>query len=100
EALPLVLWTIAEEIRILLKLKSGVEQGRPLAMLLKENRIWGPRERSMAPALRRLERAALESALQQAAQIDKMIKGLRAKAYAGDAWDALLQLGLKIAQGR
>jgi DNA polymerase-3 subunit delta len=100
EALPLVLWAIAEEIRILLKLKSGVEQGRPLAMLLKENRIWGPRERSMAPALRRLERATLESALQQAAQIDKMIKGLRAKAFAGDAWDALLQLGLKIAQGR
>lgn len=100
EALPLVLWAIAEEIRMLLKLKSGVEQGRVLGMLLKENRIWGPRERSMAPALRRLERSTLEAALQEAAQIDKMIKGLRAKALAGDAWDALLQLGLKVAQGR
>jgi DNA polymerase-3 subunit delta len=68
-------------------------------VLLKEYRIWGPRERLMEPALRRLSLSALENALQQAAQIDKMIKGLRAKAYAGDSWDALLQLGLTVARG-
>ncbi|MDB5727686.1 MAG: polymerase subunit delta [Noviherbaspirillum sp.] len=99
EALPLVLWAMAEEVRTLLKLKSGVAQGRPLGMLLKEYRIWGPRERMMEPALRRLKLSTLESALQQAAQIDKMVKGLRARAFAGDAWDAMLQLGLKIARG-
>jgi DNA polymerase-3 subunit delta len=100
EALPLVLWAMAEEIRTLLKLKSGVAQGRPLGALLKEYRLWGPRERLMEPALRRLALSTLEGALQEAAQIDKMIKGLRAKAFAGDAWDALLQLGLKVATGR
>ncbi len=100
EALPLVLWAVAEEIRTLLKLKAGVEQGRPLGMLLKENRIWGARERLMDPALRRLKLSTLENALQEAAQIDKMVKGLRTKVFAGDAWDALLQLGLKIARGR
>ena len=99
EALPLVLWAVAEEIRTLLKLKSGMSQGRQLGMLLKEYRIWGPRERLMEPALRRLKLSTLESALRQAAQIDKMIKGLRAKAFAGDAWDGLLQLGLCIARG-
>jgi DNA polymerase-3 subunit delta len=100
EALPLVLWAVAEEIRTLLKLKAGVTQGRPLSMLLKEYRIWGPRERLMEPALRRLRLSTLEAALQEAAQIDKMVKGLRAKAFAGDAWDGMLQLGLKIAHGR
>lgn len=100
EALPLVLWAVAEEIRTLLKLKSGIAQGRALGMLLKEYRIWGPRERLMEPALRRLTLTALEAALQEAAQIDKMIKGLRANAYAGDPWDALLQLVLTIAHGR
>jgi DNA polymerase-3 subunit delta len=99
EALPLVLWAVAEEIRTLLKLKSGMAQGRPLGVLLKEHRIWGPRERMMEPALRRIPLAALESALQQAAQVDKMIKGLRAKAHAGDAWDSMLQLALKVARG-
>ncbi|MFZ6646349.1 DNA polymerase III subunit delta [Undibacterium sp. TJN25] len=99
EALPLVLWAVAEEIRSLLKLKSGMNQGRPLGMLLKEYRIWGPREKLMAPALNRVSQTTLEAALQDAAQVDKMVKGLRAKDFAGDAWDALLQLGLRIARG-
>lgn len=97
EALPLVLWAMAEEIRTLLKLKSGMTQGRPVGALLKEYRIWGPRERLMEPALRRLKLSTLQQALQEASQIDKMVKGLRAKAFAGDPWDALLQLGLKVA---
>ena len=99
EALPLVLWAVAEEIRTLLKLKSGMAQGRPLGMLLKEYRIWGPRERMMEPALRRISLATLEAAMREAAQVDKMVKGLRAKAFAGDAWDAMLQLALKVARG-
>jgi DNA polymerase-3 subunit delta len=99
EALPLVLWAVAEEIRTLLKLKAGMAQGRPLGALLKEYRIWGPRERMMEPALRRIALPTLEAALRQAAQVDKMIKGLRAQAYAGDAWDAMLQLALNVARG-
>jgi DNA polymerase-3 subunit delta len=98
EALPLVLWAVAEEIRTLLKLKSGMEEGRPLGVLFKENRIWGGRDRLMEPALRRLSVARLSSALQDAAQVDKMVKGLRGTAFAGDAWDAMLQLALKVAR--
>lgn len=98
EALPLVLWAVSEEIRTLLKLKSGMAQGRPLGALLREYRIWGPRERMMEPALRRVSLPTLEAALQDAAQVDKMVKGLRAKAFAGDAWDAMLQLALRVAR--
>jgi DNA polymerase-3 subunit delta len=99
EALPLVLWAMAEEIRTLLKLKSGMAQGKPVGALLKEYRIWGPREKLMEPALRRISLSALQGALQEAAHIDRMVKGLRAKAFAGDPWDALSQLGLKLARG-
>ncbi|MGN6388052.1 MAG: DNA polymerase III subunit delta [Burkholderiaceae bacterium] len=99
EALPLVLWALAEEIRTLLKLKSGVARGQPLGGLLKELRIRGPRERLMDGALRRLPLPLLREALRDAAQVDRMVKGLRAKAFAGDPWDALLQLGLRIARG-
>jgi len=98
EALPLVLWAVTEEIRTLLKLKSGMGQGRPLGALLKEYRIWGPRERMMEPALRRVSLPTLEAALQDAAQVDRMVKGLRSKAFAGDAWDAMLQLALRVAR--
>lgn len=96
EALPLILWAVAEEIRTLLKLKLGTNDGRPLATMMKEYRIWGPRERLMAPALARLSLATLQTALAQAAQVDRMIKGLRAKQFAGDTWDALLQLSLNV----
>ena len=100
EALPLVLWAIAEEIRTLLKLKAAMQQGRPLAALCKEYRIWGPREKLIEPALRRISLPALQQALQQAAKIDKLIKGLRVNGLIGDGWDALMQLGLCIVNGK
>jgi DNA polymerase-3 subunit delta len=100
EALPLVLWAVAEEIRTLLKLQTGLSQGQPLAVLLKQNRVWGPREKLAEAALRRLPAALLQQALQEAAAIDRMVKGLRSRKHAGDPWDALLQLGLMLAQGQ
>jgi len=98
EALPLVLWSVSEEIRTLLKLKIGSDEGRPLATMMKEYRIWGPRERLMESALARVKLSVLRDALSKAAQVDRMIKGLRAKDFAGDAWDALLQLALVVAR--
>jgi DNA polymerase-3 subunit delta len=98
EALPLVLWAVTEEIRILLKLKLGVNDGRPLAVLMKDYRIWGPRERLIPNAIARVTLKTLQTAMHEAAQIDKLIKGLRARAFAGDPWDALLQLAMHIAR--
>ena len=98
EALPLVLWAVTEEIRILLKLKLGVNDGRPLAVMMKEYRIWGPRERLIPNAIARVTLKTLQRAMHEAAQIDKLIKGLRARAFAGDPWDALLQLAMQIAR--
>lgn len=96
EALPLVLWAVSEEIRVLLKLKLGTTEGRPLTMLMKEYRIWGPRERLVPSALARLKLATLQTALREAAQVDRLVKGLRSKRFAGDPWDALLQLALRV----
>ncbi len=98
EALPLVLWALAEECRTLLKLKIGQQEGRPLSVLFKEHRIWGGKERLMEPALRRLSLSALQTALQNVALLDKLVKGLRVKKMSGDAWDAVLQLSLSLAQ--
>ena len=99
EALPLVLWAMAGEIRTLLKLRSGIDAGRSVSQLCTEYRIRGNKVRLVETALRRLSLPVLEKALQDAAQVDRMIKGLRAKAFAGDAWDGILQLGLVVAQG-
>ena len=100
EPLPLVLWAMAEQIRILLKIRCGLDGGRSMSQLLSENRVFKDKITPVENAVQRLSAARLEKALQDAAQVDKMIKGLRAKTFAGDAWDGILQLGLAVAQGR
>jgi len=96
EPLPLVLWTITEEIRTLLKLKTGMAEGKTATSLMKSLRIWGPREKLILAALNRLDTTVLQQTLQQAALVDKVVKGLRVDTLVDDAWDALLQLGLTI----
>jgi DNA polymerase-3 subunit delta len=100
EALPLILWTLAEQCRTLLKLKLGMQEGKALPGLFKEQRIWGGRERLMEVALKRLSVDTLQASLQNAAYIDKLVKGLRVKKLSGDVWDALLQLGLALVNGK
>jgi DNA polymerase-3 subunit delta len=93
EAPPRILWVVAEEIRAIARVQQGLSQGRPLADVCRENRVWGePRTSLVGRAAKRVTRDALLAALSHAAKIDRMVKGV-AK---GDAWDELLQLGLRL----
>lgn len=95
EATPRILWILAEEIRSIARIQEGLARGRNLAQLCRENRVWGePRQTLVGRAARKLERAFVAGALVQAAGADRVIKGV-AK---GDAWDELLQLGLRFAE--
>ncbi|WP_321948586.1 DNA polymerase III subunit delta [Paraburkholderia sp. J10-1] len=107
EASVLVLWAVVEEIRTLLRIKRGVAAGKPLAMLLRENRVWGPRERLIGPALSRLSEATLEHGLALAARLDRQVKGLSGQSRADwrnalppDAWDGLFELAMTVAAPR
>jgi len=95
EAPTFVLWAIAEDLRALARVQAGAAAGRPLDALLRENRVWGPRQASVRAAVRRLPAAAIERALAQAALIDRAIKGVARL----EAWDEFLKLGLKLAHG-
>jgi DNA polymerase-3 subunit delta len=106
EAAVLVLWALVEEVRTLLRMKRGVAAGKPLATLMRENRVWGPRERLIGPALSRVTETALEQALSLAAKLDRQVKGLSAStgrgAQAGDPppdpWDGMFELAMTVAQ--
>ena len=89
-------WTITEEIRSLLRVQNGIQQGQPLPMLLRQMRVWGARERLYEGALRRLGTSTLKAALGTAAELDKAVKGLGV-AGSGNVWDELMRLGLLIA---
>ncbi len=97
EPLPLILWTVTDEIRTLLKCKMALEEGQPFAAISKNLRLRGPREKFIQSTVNRLDKSDLQKALQQTAQIDKIIKGLRSDSMMEDAWNALTQLGLSIA---
>lgn len=93
EAAPLILWAMTEEIRALYGIKSGQERGQPLDGLLREARVWGPRQGPVKRALGRLSLTTLEAALTKAAAIDRLIKGIGP----GEIWEEFLRLGLKLA---
>jgi DNA polymerase-3 subunit delta len=105
EAAVLVLWALTEELRTLLKIKRGAAAGKPLAMLLRENRVWGPRERLVGPALSRVTEPLLEEGLALAAALDRQVKGLtlaapasrRRTALPPDPWEGLFELAALVA---
>jgi len=90
EAPTLILWVLSNEIRALAKIKQGQRKGAALGQLMRSARIWEARQPLVEKALRRVTEPTLKLALQQAAALDKLIKGLRS----GDVWDEILQLGL------
>jgi DNA polymerase-3 subunit delta len=94
EGAPLVLWVMTEDIRALARVLEGLKQGRPMAALLREARVWGPRQDGIQRAAKRVDPAQLQDALLHAAEVDKAVKGLRDR----DVWDELLQLGLRFAR--
>ncbi len=90
----LVLWAISEEIRKLGKVLQAMQRGSNLNTAVRDARIWGASVGLVENAARRLKFPHIERAMQQAARLDKTIKGLRQ----GDVWDELLQLGLRFAK--
>lgn len=91
----LVLWQLVEEIRAIIRVSEGLGRGRPQAQVLRDARVWGARQAAVLKACRQVSIRMLDGLLVEASGIDLMIKGLRR----GDAWDALLQLGLDFAAG-
>ena len=90
EPLPLVLWVVAEELRTLLRAQDAVAGGKPFGIVARELRIWGPREKLMPKALRRLPAQTLAALLARCSDIDRLVKGLAAPLRDSDPW---LELG-------
>ena len=84
EPLPLLLWTLAEELRKVMAIMAGQ---RPRGWLSPE------RAEALAKIARRHDRASIDRELLRAHHIDRMIKGVEP----GDPWDSVVELALGIA---
>ncbi|MXR36400.1 DNA polymerase III subunit delta [Craterilacuibacter sinensis] len=93
EAPVLVLWALAEDIRMLLKLRQGIKDGRNAREMARELKLWGERQKLAEPALRRIGPRKLMDALTQCAEVDRQIKG----AAQGEPWQGLLRVAMLLA---
>ena len=92
-ALPLIVFTLATQIRALVTIRKGLDAGRPAMQLMNQVRARVDQHEFLQSAARRLPLEQLMQALIDMSKIDRISKG----AAKGDAWDELLQLGLRFA---
>mgnify|MGYP000885527049 FL=1 len=97
EAAVLVHYTLAEDIRALKRVKDAIAEGRPMPMALREQRIWGAREKLFERVLPKLSASRLAQLLQNAHQVDGIVKGLKVADWPTDPWQALHTLALRVA---
>ena len=88
----LVHYALAEDIRALKRVKDAMAAGRPLPMALREQRIWGLRERLFERVLPHLTDSQLAGLLQAAHQVDGIVKGLKHHGWPAQPWAALHRL--------
>lgn len=96
EAEVLVHYTLSEDIRALKRVKDAIAQGRPLPMALREQRIWGVRERLFERVVPRLSELVLNQLLQDAHVVDGIVKGLKQAEWPHSGWQALHRLALQV----
>lgn len=83
----LVLWVLAREIKLLVQIYEE-KNHKPMQEIYRRLNVWEKRQTEVEAALRRIAPAKLYAALNQAAEIDLMIKGLSD----GEPWFALKRL--------
>ena len=91
--LPLVLWSLAEDLRMLARTEQLTSQGRSADAAIREARIPRPKERLIAARLRKGAANKTWRALRQAAEVDTIAKGLKND----DPWVALERLAIEFA---
>jgi DNA polymerase-3 subunit delta len=92
EAEVLVHYALSEDIRALKRVKDAMAAGRPLPMALRDNRVWGIKERLFERVLPRLTDLKLAELLQAAHRVDGIVKGLKQPDWPQDNWQALHRL--------
>jgi DNA polymerase-3 subunit delta len=94
EAPVLVLWSFSEDVRMLLRLRQGLKEGRNVRDLSRTLRLWGNKQKLAEPALRRIGARRLMQALETCALVDRQIKGVEQ----GEPWRSLRVLAHQLAQ--
>ncbi|GAB3336012.1 DNA polymerase III subunit delta [Bordetella tumulicola] len=97
EALPLVLWAVGDEIRLLARVAEARANGQDTGALMRRLRIFGAHEKLALQALGRIPAKAWPVAVQHAHEVDRLIKGLTVPGRLSDPWEEMTRLALRVA---
>ena len=89
-ALPVVLWSLTREARLLITIQAQVARGQNKESAMANGQVWEKRRNLVSSALTRLDRQSLNRILQLCAKADRQIKGEQE----GDAWETMLAICL------
>lgn len=95
-ALPHIVGTLSTSIRSLIAVRKGADSGQSVTQIMRQIGAWGSQQKAMEGAAAHLSFRQLMNALAHLAEIDRISKGVAR----GDAWDELLQLGLRFSPAR
>jgi DNA polymerase-3 subunit delta len=98
EALPLVLWALGDDIRIMARLQWCRDTGQDASAAMRKHRLFGSHERAVRQAMARVHASAWPGLVQHAHDIDRIIKGLKVPGRLDDPWAELALLVMRVAQ--
>ena len=94
----LVHWALSEDIRSLKRVKDAINAGRPMPMALRENRVWGAKEKLFERVLPHMADTTLAHLLQAAHKVDGICKGLKQPDWPTSGWQALHRLAAMVCE--
>ena len=94
----LVHWALSEDIRSLKRVKDAINAGRPMPMALRENRVWGAKEKLFERVLPHMADTTLAHLLQAAHKVDGICKGLKQPDWPASGWQALHRLAAMVCE--
>lgn len=94
EPLVFMLWTLAEDLRALKRVRDAMGLGKAMAVALGEQRLWSIKERLYEKVLPRLSEHQLAHLVEAASVCDGIIKGLPHPDWPSAPWAAMRRLVL------
>ena len=93
EGIQLLLWQLSEDIHALASVREAVAAGTPVAVAVRNARVWGKRQAAMERAARRVPPEAIAPLLCALARLDALAKGIGR----GNVWDEFRTAALVLA---
>ena len=93
EGIQLLLWQLGEDVHALASVQEASAAGTPIAVAVRNARVWGKRQAAMERAARRVPPRLIGPLLQALARLDALAKGIGR----GNVWDELRTVAMTLA---